>query len=51
LDLKAERRVSDIATGMDRYHNSVKEKQTPGDCVKCCEIPQLAWCSLEEKWY
>lgn len=38
LDLKVERRVSEITTGMARYHNSVKEMQTTGDCVKHYEI-------------
>lgn len=39
LDLKGERRVSEITTGMARYRNSVKETQTTGDFVKHYEIP------------
>lgn len=39
MDLKGEGRVSEITTSMGRYHNSAKEKQTTGDCVKHYEIP------------
>lgn len=36
LDLKGKGRVSQTATGMNRYHNSVKEMQITGDCVDMC---------------
>lgn len=39
LYVKGERRVSEIATGMGRYHKRAKEMKTAGDCVKYYEIP------------
>lgn len=51
LELKGEKRVSEVATGMGRYHNSAKQMETIGDCVKHYEIPQGVWCGLEDKRY